>query len=317
MKKLKPLFILFFIILVALCAYNTLKIFSTGKLILDIVTASNISANGSVEAIVGVTDKKTDKTVKSKITVELKDGNGKKVRNFKGKAEIEEGEKAQLSVSLPEDLKTGKYSLVFTAKAGFKNDSETVPLNITDKDKITSVISLDKGIYKPGDEVNFRALLLSKATDKPVEDEVEVSIFDANDNRVYIERTKTSEFGIISGKFNLGDEINSGEYKISVSTKSMKNSKTFTVNPYVTPTFEAKIESPQDHYIIGDEVSFAIHANYFFGEPVSNATIKGFINEEEFSGLTNAEGVFEFSERIDLTGKYDIRAEVIDTKLLD
>ncbi len=313
MKKLKPLFIMLFLVVAILCAYNVFKIFTTNKLVLDIITASEISTSGSLEAIVRVTDKKSEKSVKSKITVEMRDNKNRKVRKFKGNYEIDEGEKANLSIPLPEGLEAGQYSLTFTAKKGINSDSETVKLKVSDKSSSTSVISLDKGIYKPGDEVNFRALLLSRKDDTPIEEDVEISIYDGNDNRVYIDRTKTSEFGIVTGKFTLAKEVNSGEYKITVSTKSMKNSKTFTVNPYVTPTFEVNLETTQEKYLIGNDVGFSIKANYFFGEPVANATVKGFINDKEFTGITNAEGVFEYSEKIDISGKYDIKAQVIDT----
>lgn len=313
MKKLKPLFILIFLVAVILCAYNSFKIFTTNKLVLDIVTASELSTSGSVEAVVGVTKKKTEKSVKSKITVEMRDSNNKKVKKFKGNYKIEEGEKAKFSIPLPENLDTGKYTLIFTAQSGFDSDSEKINLNITNKTTETAVISLDKGIYKPGDEVNFRALLLSKKDDTPLEEDVEISIYDGNENRVYIDRTKTSEFGIVTGKFALANEVNSGEYKITISTKTMKNSKSFTVNPYVIPTFEVNLETTQDKYLIGNDVGFTVKANYFFGEPVANATVKGTINDKEFSGLTNAEGIFEYSEKIDLSGKYDIKAEVIDS----
>lgn len=313
MKKLKPLFILIFLVAVILCTYNTFKIFTTNKLALDIVTANELSTSGSVEAVVGVTNKKTEKTVKSKITVEMRDDKNKKIKDFKGNYEIDEGEKANLSIPLPENLETGKYTLIFTAQSGLNSDSKKISLNVTDRAISTAVISLDKGIYKPGDEVNFRALLLSKKDDTPLEEDVEISIYDGNGNRVYIDRTKTSEFGIVTGKFALASEVNSGEYKITISTKTMKNSKNFTVNPYVTPTFEVNVETAQEKYLIGDDVGFAVKANYFFGEPVANATVKGTINDKEFSGLTNAEGTFEYSEKIDLSGKYDIKAEVIDS----
>ena len=265
---------------------------------LDIITASEISTSGSLEAIVRVTDKKSEKSVKSKITVEMRDNKNRKVRKFKGNYEIDEGEKANLSIPLPEGLEAGQYSLTFTAKKGINSDSETVKLKVSDKSSSTSVISLDKGIYKPGDEVNFRALLLSRKDDTPIEEDVEISIYDGNDNRVYIDRTKTSEFGIVTGKFTLAKEVNSGEYKITVSTKSMKNSKTFTVNPYVTPTFEVNLETTQEKYLIGNDVGFSIKANYFFGAsktiyvgtdlfeieviPENNAIVKGVDNKIYF-----------------------------------
>ena len=63
------------------------------------------------------------------------------------------------------------------------------------------IISLDKGIYKPGDEINFRALIVSKKNNEPVGKDVEISIYDGNDNRVYINEAMSSEYGIVSGNF--------------------------------------------------------------------------------------------------------------------
>lgn len=55
--------------------------------------------------------------------------------------------------------------------------------------------------------------------------------------------------------------------------------------------------------MVGDTANIRIKANYFFGEPVANATVKGTINEKEISGITNAEGVFEYAEKIEKARK--------------
>lgn len=312
-KKSKQLLILVIIILGIIFAYNLFKVFTTNKQTLEIVTSKQISTSGTIEAIVGVKDKKTEKSIKSKITVELRNNNNRKVKNFKETFKIEEGERANISIPLPENIEPGNYNLKISSQAGLKTDTEKIKISVTDKNAVNTVISLDKGIYKPGDTVNFRALLISKQGDEPKEEDVEISIFDANENRVYINKTKTSEFGIVSGTFTLASEVNSGEYKISVSTKSTKASKTFKVNPYVVPTFEVSTETTQDTYHLGDKAHITINAKYFFGEPVTNATIKGTINDEEFTGLTNENGTFEFEKYIVNAGKYDLKAEIVDT----
>lgn len=315
MKKgiFKKLTILVFIILVLAFTYNLFKVFTSNKQTLEVITARQLSTNDSVEATVSVKDKKTDKSIKSKVTIELRDKNNKKIKNFKETCKIEEGERANFSVPLPENIESGSYVLKVTSQSGLKSDTEEINISISEQNSTNAVVSLDKGIYKPGDEVNFRALLISKKDDTPKTEDVEISIYDANNNRVYLNNTKTSDFGIVSGKFTLADEVNSGEYKICVSTKSSKITKNFTVNPYVLPTFEVNVDNVQDTYAIGDTTDIAINAKYFFGEPVTNATVKGTLNGEEFSGLTNQDGIYNLNKPLNNSGKYELQVKVTDT----
>ena len=94
----------------------------------------------------------------------------------------------------------------FPAKIAWKNSdsvceifkiSKEVTISIISEKSTETIISLDKGIYKPGDEVNFRALVISKKDNTPVvSNNVSISIYDGNNNRVYFEDVTTSEFGI-------------------------------------------------------------------------------------------------------------------------
>jgi len=312
-SKFKKIIILVFIAVVVIFAYNLFRAFTTGKQILSITTSREFSTNSNIEAVVSVKDKETKQSIKSNIKVELRDDKNKKVKNFKQTYKIEEGENATVSVPLPKNIEQGKYTLKFTSNSGIKKDTEEIDISITDKSSSDVIISLDKGIYKPGDEVNFRALLISKKDDTPKQEDVEVSIFDANDNRVYINKTKTSEFGIVYGKFTLAKEVNSGEYKISVSSKNVKTSKMFTVNPYTVPTFEVTLNTENETYKLNETATISVNSKYFFGEPVTNATVTGTINDKEFSGLTNENGIFEYPYELKETGKYDIDIQVVDS----
>ena len=164
MKKgiFKKLAILVFIILVLAFTYNLFKAFTSNKQTLEVITARQLSTNDSVEATVSVKDKKTDKSIKSKVTIELRDKNNKKIKNFKETCKIEGGERANFSVPLPENIESGSYVLNLTSQSGLKSDTEKIDISINEQNSTNAVISLDKGIYKPGDEVNFRALLISK-----------------------------------------------------------------------------------------------------------------------------------------------------------
>lgn len=286
----------------------------TGKQNINVETVSTFYGGSNLNATISVSDKKTKADMKSSLKVELLNSDNKKVKNVKEKCKIDKGEKADISLELPENLETGKYTLKVISKSGILRSVAKVPVAIIKGKESKIIISLDKGIYKPGDEINFRALLISEKDNTPVNaDEVKVTIFDGNDNRVYSETSKTSEYGIISGMFKLADTVNSGNYKIIVSTTNQELTKNFIVNPYVAPKFETSISTDKENYIVGDKAQITFNAKYFFGEPVANASITGKINEEEFTGLTDANGNFVKEVEIKKVGQTSITAQVEDT----
>ncbi|MBQ1867510.1 MG2 domain-containing protein, partial [Selenomonas sp.] len=196
----------------------------------------------------------------------------------------------------------GNYNLRIKARSGLITAKKEVSINISSSNNSDTIISLDKGIYKPGDTIKYRALLIKKSDSTPKDsDDVLVEIFDGNENRVYSENSTTTEFGIVAGKFTLASEVNSGTYTISVSSDSKKVSKTFTVNPYVTPKFEVKIDTDKDVYQVGETANITLNAKYFFGEPVANANVTGKIGKTEIVGLTDEAGNFTYSYEMEST----------------
>lgn len=77
--------------------------------------------------------------------------------------------------------------------------------------------------------MNFRALLTRKENDEPISEEVNVCIYDANDNKIYDKNLKTSEYGILGDSFKLDNEINSGIYRLVLKTNSRQVTELFEV----------------------------------------------------------------------------------------
>ncbi len=313
-KIIKTIVLILFILIVVFFLYNFVNSFRFGKQIISIDTSTQIYSDSNIEAIIDVKDKK-DNSLKSNVKVELFDSDGKKVKNVQGKYQKSETEKINALIPLTEDIETGKYELKVTSKykLGFFKDYIDVPVNIIKGSETKTIISLDKGIYKPGDEINFRALLISKRDDTPTQTNAKIYIYDGNDNKVYSNETKTSEYGIVSGNFKIADEVNSGTYKLVISTDNSEVTKEFTVNPYITPQFEVSVVSDKENYIIGENANITISAKYFFGEPVKNATVKGKINETEIQGITGADGNFSTKYVVTKDGTIDIKLNVTDS----
>lgn len=313
-KAIKAIILTLFVLLVCFCLYNFISYFRSGKQMINVSTSSQIYSNSSIEAIINVTDKNNN-SIKGNVKLELLDADGKKVKGIKQNYKKDEDEKIEVSIPLSNEIDTGNYELKLTAtsKMGFYKDTLKFPVNIINGNDLNTIISLDKGIYKPGDDVNFRALLVSKRDDTPTDTLVNISIYDGKNNKVYSNEADTSEYGIVSGKFKLASEVNSGTYRLVVSTDGMETTKLFTVNPYITPQFEVNLVTDKETYAVGENINVNIQAKYFFGEPVANATVKGTINGTEFEGLTNQEGNFATTYNATENGKIDVKANVIDS----
>lgn len=313
-KKIRKslLFIIIAAILIA-SVYNVFSFFTTGKQIISVNTSNTYYSGSDINATVSVKKVKDNKQIDAKVKMELYDEEEKKVKDVETECYIDKGESADLYLNIPEDLETGNYTLKITSKSWLLKDTAEIAINIVKDIKSNVVISLDKGIYKPGDEINFRALILSKRENTPVENEVSIYIYDGNENKVYSNKTKTSEYGIVSGSFKLADEVNSGTYTISVVTESQEISKNFTVNPYITPKFEASITTDKENYLVGETANVTVSGKYFFGEPVKNAEVEGTIDGKNVVGFTDENGNFVTSYKIEEAKKIGMEFNVTDT----
>ena len=162
--------------------------------------------------------------------------------------------------------------------------------------------------------MQFRALITNKEDDKPVVKETNISIYDGNDNKVYNENAKTSDYGIISGEFKLADEVNSGIYKLVVKTETNETTKEFKVNPYITPKYEIKINTDKQNYLVNETATVNLEANYFFGEPVSAAKYTVYINGKMYQTvLADTNGKASLSYKIEEAKTYTIKVEAVDS----
>lgn len=248
------------------------------------------------------------------LTVLIEDEDGKNIKGTKEKIKTEFDEKNQISIELPEGLEAGNYVLKLKAKKGLYSDITTTKLNFSKSVDNIITISMDKGIYKPGDDITFRALITDNVENKPTDAKVEVSIYDGNDNRVYFEETKTSEFGIITGKFSLSDEVNSGTYRLVVETEDTEKEKVFEVDTYTEERFEIEV-AKKDAYKSDEKIEFDINTKYFFGEPVVDAkvVVTDIATNKDSVLKTNSEGIATYKGDVKNEGEYFYSIEITDT----
>ena len=298
-------------ILIIVLVYNIVVAVRTGNQLIT-VNSSKTFYNNSKSSI-GITAYDTNRNqLEGTVKAKLVDQNGKVVKGTKTKSELDGNNITNVEMDIP-DIEQGNYYLEVEVSSKKGKDKIESTIQILDDDDVNVTTTLDKGIYKPGDVVNFRTLLTSKIEDKPVEDNINISIYDGNDNRVYNEDMKTSEFGIISGKFTLADEVNSGTYKLTVSRGVKQYTTMFNVNPYTVPKFESNINTDKETYLVNDTAKITIDSTYFFGEPVKNADIKIYVDgEEKQTAKTDENGQYVYDYIVSQAKKYEVKVEVTD-----
>ena len=113
-------------------------------------------------------------------------------------------------------------------------------------------IQTDKAIYKPGNVVKMRALVVD-ADLKPISDKVTMEVHDPADNILAQWNNVQLTSGVISKEMQLADETTLGDWTIKVKTGAtgLESSKTFSVDKYVLPKFEVTLEPPS--YITEDK----------------------------------------------------------------
>uniref|UniRef100_A0A1S4J4I6 CD109 antigen n=1 Tax=Culex quinquefasciatus TaxID=7176 RepID=A0A1S4J4I6_CULQU len=174
------------------------------------------------------------------------------------------------------DIPQSEYGLTAEGLSGFTFRNET---RITYQAKSFSVlVQTDKAIYKPGDTVRFRVLVLDPNT-KPLQkvDTIKVHITDGKSNRI----KQWSDAKLVKGVFESELALSSapvlGRWMVNVEVLEKTTTKEFEVDEYVLPKFEVTIESPGITTFKDGKVKAIVRAKYTYGKPVKGeATVSAY-----------------------------------------
>jgi len=235
---------------------------------------------------------------------------------------------SEVFFQVPKDL-GGEHTLVIQTSSGLGSDLIKRPISISREYKI--LLTTDKPIYNPGQEIHLRALALSTFDLIPgSEEEIEFVIADGKGNRVFRKKVKTSEWGVANVDFRLASEVNTGTYKISAVIGTTSSEKSVLVEYYTHPKFKISLESDKKYYLQGERVHGTLKTEYFYGKPVvgGGVTLEGYSFDVDkivsitLQGITDEKGYFEFEfdlprhltgQNLDgESGRFYIQASVTD-----
>lgn len=167
----------------------------------------------------------------------------------------------------------------------------------------------DRGIYRPGQIVYFKAIAAGENYKPGVNKLVNITLEDANGEVIAEKELKTNEFGSVAGEFVLPKMGLLGQYSIEADCDSEYGETYFQVEEYKRPTFDITFDKIDKTYRFGEEVTVKGYARSFSGINLQDANVEYRINGypfrlwgwntqggstfEQGNIKTNADGSFE------------------------
>lgn len=180
------------------------------------------------------------------------------------------------------DIIPGKYQLIARGLSGIEfSNSKSIDYVL----KSYSVfIQTDRAIYKPGNKVMFRCILLNSRLRPTLERLVDIYITDGKGNRIKQWIRPPVTHAIFNGEIELSEFPVLGTWKITANVGDQTFEKDFEVAEYVLPNFEVTIDASKHFTFKESKITATIYAKYTYGKPVKGeATITAY--PDIFSGV--------------------------------
>ncbi len=141
-----------------------------------------------------------------------------------------------------------------------------------DKTITRTIFFTDRAIYRPGQTVHFKGLMLDVTGETSVikpSFTTTVTFYDANNQKVAEQTLTSNEFGTFSGSFvapqaGLTGQMYLGDHYGSVF---------FSVEEYKRPKFEVAFDPVKGSYKLGEKVTVTGHATAYAGSDVDQAKV--------------------------------------------
>lgn len=142
-------------------------------------------------------------------------------------------------------------------------------------------IYTERPIYRPGQTVNFKAVLRKDNDVKyqilPAGTPVKVNIRDGRNSLVQTFSLKTNDFGSVEGSFVLSSESTLGKYTIETVVDGESQTQEFHVEDYRKPDYAVTVRpldpAHTNNVVSGETFELELAVEYYFGEPAANATV--------------------------------------------
>ncbi len=152
----------------------------------------------------------------------------------------------------------------------------------------------DRPAYRPRETVQWKFIarqLNSGVYSTPADQLIEYEIHDPRGTKVSEGKATLNTFGSAWGSLELGEQLPLGQYNIQFWDQGRKNgigsATLFRLEEYKLPEFKVAVKTPEQDgkkkaFRLGEKVEVNIQADYYFGGPVSNASVEVVVYQKPF-----------------------------------
>jgi len=154
--------------------------------------------------------------------------------------------------------------------------------NITEEKTYRIFYFTDRAIYRPGQIVHFKGLMIESQNNKHevvTNHNVKIDLYDANGNVVSSLQLQTNNYGSFAGSFVLPSNKTG---KMSIRNSQIYGSVYFNVEEYKRPKFEVSLNEIQGTYKLEQNVTLTGSAVSYSGVKIDNATVKYRVTRQSY-----------------------------------
>ncbi|MEJ7589379.1 MAG: alpha-2-macroglobulin family protein [Ferruginibacter sp.] len=158
-----------------------------------------------------------------------------------------------------------------------ENNYDNIYNSIEQEIKPVSFLFTDRSIYRPGQTLYFKGIVLKKginASETSILPDFKSNLVlkDVNGQKINEVQTLTNEYGSYHGTFKLPEGVLNGQF--SLFDEATNTSKDFSVEEYKRPKFFVEVLKPSGTYRVLDSVKVSGTAKAYAGNTVDGATVK-------------------------------------------
>lgn len=229
------------------------------------------------------------------------------------------GEDGVARIRLPELANTQDLRVLCEREGHYASDSLSLSgLGVAQGLQDRGYIYTDRPIYRPGEEVQWRAIL-REVRDQSYAfsegDPIEVELFDSNGRSIHRDELPLSDFGTLHGAVQLDGAAAAGQYTLRCqSIDGPQFVGYFNVEEFRLRKVELNFDLERRLFFRGETVPIVVSASYYYGEPVANAPLNLTLPDGRVLNLrTDGQGIARTTfETRDLAseGAYSLRAQL-------
>lgn len=153
----------------------------------------------------------------------------------------------------------------------------------------------DRPAYRPKETMQWKIIARQSGTSgpytTPANQIVEYQINDPRGTKVSDGKATLNAFGSAWGSLDLGEQLPLGEYQIQFWTERRErhigSATLFRLEEYKLPEFKVTVKTPEQDgkkkaFRVGEKVEVDIQADYYFGGPVTNASVEVVVYQSPF-----------------------------------